>query len=356
VAGVDEMIAADQRPLDITVLICTRNRRRLLNETLDSLAEMAVPAEWRCEVLVVDNHSTDDTRQSVLDRVAGYPLPLRYLDEPVPGKSNAMNTGIAAANAIVLACTDDDVRVSHGWLKAACGPLLERHHMYAYTGGPVHPIWSGPCPDWFPRAPSNLWGTIAILDYGPERFVFEDQHKVPLGANFAIRRDMIERVGGFVPSLGRSTTRTMLGQELPELFRRARAAGARGLYVPTMDVLHHIPAGRLTPSYCHRWWFGKGVSRARVDRMHPLTELGVDLRRTPHVARVPRFMFRDLLHDLWQWTRALVRRDRTEQVSVESRICYFLGYAWERQRERWQSVELQAGPPIIAPRAHPALK
>jgi hypothetical protein len=199
-----------------------------------------------------------------------------------------------------------------------------------------------------------LWGTIAILDYGPQPFVFEERQKVPLGANVAIRRDLIEHVGGFVPSLGRSTTRVLLGQELPELFRRTRAAGARGLYVPRMEVFHHIPATRLTPSYCRRWWLGKGISRARVDRMHPLTELGVDLRLTPHVARVPRFMFGDFARDIWQWALALVRRDFPRRLDIESRLCYFLGYAWERQRERWQSVAVETTPPMIPPRAQAA--
>ena len=348
------MFGTDRRELDVTILICTRNRRFLLSETLDSLAEMSVPPGWRCEVLVVDNHSTDGTMDSVLAREADYPLPLRCIDEPIPGKSSAMNAGIAAANAAVLACTDDDVRVSRHWLEHACGPLLGDGRQHSYTGGPVRPIWDGRTPDWFPRAPSNLWGTIAILDYGPRPFVFEDEHKVPLGANFAIRRDLMERVGGFVPSLGRSTTRTMLGQELPELFRRARAAGARGLYVPAMEVFHHIHAARLTPSYCRQWWFGKGVSRARVDRMHPLTELGVDLRTTPHLARVPRFMFADMARDVWRWAAAFVRGDFTERVSIESRLCFFFGYAWERQRERWQSVDVEARPPMIPPRAHTA--
>jgi glycosyltransferase involved in cell wall biosynthesis len=222
------MTSADRHAFDVTILICTRNRRPFLTQTLDSLAQMSIPADWRCEVLIVDNASTDDTARSVLDRIPDYPLPLRYLIEPQPGKSNAMNTGIAAASGTVLACTDDDVKVSRQWLETACRPLLENGEP-SYTGGPVRPIWSGPCPDWFPRSPSNLWGTIAILDYGPRPFFFEDEHRVPLGANFAIRRDLIEHVGGFVPSLGRSTTRTMLGQELPELFRRARAAGAPGL-------------------------------------------------------------------------------------------------------------------------------
>jgi hypothetical protein len=151
--------------------------------------------------------------------------------------------------------------------------------------------------------------------------------------------------------LGRSTTRTMLGQELPELFRRARAAGARGLYVPAMEVFHHIPARRLTPSYCRRWWFGKGVSRARVDRIHPLTELGVDLRLTRYLARVPQFMLGDSARDLWRWARALARRDFSERVCVESRLCYFLGYAWEQQHERWRTEAFDAGPPMIPPPA-----
>src|SRR3954447_15465569 len=344
------MLSADPQSFDVTVLICTRNRRSLLTKTLDSLAKMFVPAGWRCEVLIVDNASTDDTRESVLNRIPDYPLPLRCLIEQTPGKSNAMNTGITAAAGAVLACTDDDVQVGHRWLETACRPLLGQGREYSYTGGPVRPIWSGACPGWFPRIPSNLWGTIAILDYGAHPFVFEDQHKVPLGANFAIRREVIERIGGFVPSLGRSTTRTMLGQELPESFRRARAAGVRGLYVPAMEVLHHIPAGRLTPSYCRRWWYGKGVSRARVDRIHPVTELGIDLLSTRHVARVPQFMFGDLARDVWQWIGALTRRDFTGRVSIESRLCYFLGYASERQRERWRAIDLAGVPPAIPPR------
>jgi glycosyltransferase involved in cell wall biosynthesis len=334
-------------PIDITIVICTRNRYELLSETLDSLAALSVPHHWQCEVLVVDNGSSDRTRESVLDRASRFALPLRYLHEATPGKSSAMNAGIAASTAEVLACTDDDVRVGRDWLVAACAPLCGSNR-FAYTGGPVRPMWDGPCPDWFPRTSSDLWGTIAILDYGPERFVFEEQRKVPLGANVAIRRDLVERVGGFVPALGRSATRVLLGQELPEFFRRARAAGAYGLYVPEMEVFHHIHAARLTRSYCRRWWFGKGVSRARVDRLHPLTELGLDLRSTPQVAHVPRFMFGDACRDLWKWTRAAVARRASERVHVETRLCYFLGYLWERQRH---DTALAATPATIPPRS-----
>jgi GT2 family glycosyltransferase len=347
------MAIDDSYSYDVAILVCTRNRCRLLHETLDSIAQLSIPAGWRCEVLVVDNDSTDDTRAMVLGCASGYPLPLRYIHEPMLGKSSAMNAGIAASDATVVACTDDDVAVSPDWLRAGCEPLLMGSGAFAYSGGPVRPIWDGPCPDWFSRSPSELWGTIAILDYGTRPFVFEAELKVPLGANVAIRRDLIERVGGFVPTLGRTTSRTLLGQELPELFRRARRVGARGRYVPAMEVFHHIPPERLTPSYCRRWWFGKGISRARLDRMHPITELGVDLRTTAHLAGVPKFMVGDAGRDVWKWLRACVRADSPERIRLETRLAYFLGYALDRQRVRGRTAAVHGTPPIISPPARP---
>ena len=65
---------------------------------------------------------------------------------------------------------------------------------------------------------------------------------MPLGANMAARRTMLTRIGGFRTDLGRSSGRLMLGQEVPELLARARAAGFRGVYLPAMALRHHVPA------------------------------------------------------------------------------------------------------------------
>ena len=126
-----------------------------------------------------------------------------------------------------------------------------------YTGGPVRPIWEAPCPDWIDRDRADLWGTLAILDYGTEAFVFEDRRRVPLGANMAVRRSLIDRIGGFDPELGRRG-RSLLGQEQAEFFCRSRAVDARGMYEPAMEVHHHVPAIRLTRDYFYRWWYLEG--------------------------------------------------------------------------------------------------
>jgi glycosyltransferase involved in cell wall biosynthesis len=319
--------------VDATVLIATHNRARLLDDTLTSVARLELPAWRRWEAIVVDNNSTDDTR-GVVERHAGrFPVPLRYLFEPTRGRSSALNTGIAAAAGSIVAMTDDDVRVEPGWLDAACRGLLDAGPEIAHAGGPVRPMWESPPPAWLDLTRGDLWGTIAIQDHGGEPFVYEDARKVPLGANMAARRSLFAAIGGFRADLGRREGRLVLGQEVPELLMRARAAGARGLYLPAMEVHHHIPSARLTRRYFRRWWFGKGVSRSALERMQTTTEMGVDLRATPHLLRVPRYMYGSALRDGSSWLRALVAGRTADAFRHEMMLAYFAGYFQTRQRQ-----------------------
>jgi len=311
--------------MDATVLICTYNRGDRLGETLDSLARTRfarAPLRW--EVLVVDNNSTDHTRDVVESRIDGYPVTLRYLFEARQGKSHALNTGLAATTAAIVAFTDDDVRVTAEWLEAGCRPMIDDSSI-DYTGGPVYPIWEREIPAWLDGSRSDLWGTLAILDYGAEPFVFEERQRIPLGANMAVRRSLIERIGGFDPGLGRTGT-SLLGQEQADFFCRSREAGARGLYVPEMSLHHHVPASRLERDYFRRWWFWKGISKARLERARPVTELGIDLSQVPRVAGVPRFMFRSAAVDAVGWIKALVSGRPEEQMRHAMMLCYFAGY------------------------------
>jgi glycosyltransferase involved in cell wall biosynthesis len=311
-------------PLDATVLICTFNRASLLDETLHTLAATSA-GDLAWNVIVVDNNSSDNTRDIVAARAGRYPVELRYLFEPRQGKSYALNAGLTATTAPIVLFTDDDVRVSEGWLTAACRPMLEGQAI-DYTGGPVHPIWERSCPPWLDRTRSDLWGTLAILDYGSEPFVFEERRRVPLGANMAVRRTLIDRIGGFDPQLGR-TGNSLLGQEQAEFFCRSRAVGARGLYVPDMALQHHVPARRLTRRYFRRWWFWKGVSKSRLEQRHPMTELGVDLSRVVRVAGIPRFMIGSALRDATGFIAALASFDAPARMRHEMMLWYFAGYA-----------------------------
>lgn len=317
-----------------TVLIATYNRAALLDETLASLARMRVSPELQWDAIIVDNNSTDNTRAVVEGHIPEFPVRLQYLFEGCQGRSSALNAGIAHAEGAVLAFTDDDVQVAPGWLDAAASPLLRSDGSIAYTGGPVRPIWGAEPPPWLDLTRGDLWGTIAIQDHGAEAFVYEERRKVPLGANMATQRALFQQIGGFRADLGRTGGRLVLGQEVPELLLRARNAGARGMYVPEMEVHHHIPATRLTPSYFRTWWFGKGVSRAAMERMQPVTDVGVDLRTTPHLLGVPRYMYGSVLRDAVALVRDGLLRRRQLAFRRQMMAMYFAGYFWARWRER----------------------
>ncbi len=323
----------DEPLVDATILICTYNRASFLADTLDSIGRTPPDPGFSWDVLVVDNNSTDQTRDIVAVRRDRYPVPLRYLFEGRQGKSNALNAGMAAAHAAIIVFTDDDVQVGSGWLGSAVRPLLERKDI-DYTGGPVRPIWGAPPPAWL-NPDGNLGGTIAVKDHGRDAFVFEDQLKTPLGVNMAVRRSLIERIGGFRPDLGRNG-KALLGQEQAEFFYRSRAAGARGLYVPAMGLDHVVPAARLTRSYFRRWWYWKGVSHARVHQLHGRTELNIDVRHVPRVLGIPRFVYGNVVRNMKGWLRGWVRRDPAKRAQHWLSLAYYAGYC----REIWRPTTL----------------
>jgi glucosyl-dolichyl phosphate glucuronosyltransferase len=313
-----------------TVLICTYNRAQALRETLGSLARMTVPAGVSWDVLIVDNNSSDATAETVREVQRIFPVPLRYLHEGRQGKSYALNSGLAACRSAFVVFTDDDVIVEPGWLQAALAPML-RDPSIAYTGGPVYPMWEAPCPRWLDRTRGDLWGTIAILDYGTDPFVFEERRRVPLGANMAVRRTLIDAVGGFDPAFGR-TGASLLGQEQAEFFSRTRAYGARGSYAPDMKLHHHVPARRLTRNYFRRWWYWKGISRSRLHRIHPLSDSGVDLSTATRVAGVPLFALRAFASHCVRGLGRLVRGDIIGATRHEMMAAYYAGFVSEDWR------------------------
>lgn len=317
------LVPDSARTLDASVLICTYNRADLLAKTLESLAR-SHGGNLRWDVIVVDNNSTDRTREVIASRIDGFPVPLRYLFEPRQGKSISLNTGLASTDAPLVVFTDDDVRLGPDWLQACCRPMLEDDRI-DYTGGPVLPMWESTCPSWVDQTRHDLWGTLAILDYGPERFIFEERRRVPLGVNMAVRRRLIDRIGGFDPGLGRKGA-SLIGQEQAEFFCRSREIGARGMYEPAMALEHHVPAARLTRDYFRRWWFWKGFSKSRLEHRHRLTELGVDLTRVPTLFGVPRFMFGAAIRDVAGFVHAVFTLNAAEQMRRAMMLCYFGGY------------------------------
>jgi GT2 family glycosyltransferase len=315
-----------------SVVIATYNRAADLRQTLASLALISTPHEW--EVIVVDNNSSDSTREVVHASAATFPAPLRYAFEGVQGRSAALNTGIAIAGGDILLTTDDDVRVEPDWLDRA-GEALGQLPC-DYIGGRVLPLWGGPRPAWLSDRSGPHWAVVALLDYGPAPF--ELTSRMPLGVNMAFRRDVFERVGGWDPGIGRKAG-TLLGQEVREWCIRARRNHVRGYYVPELVVRHVIPADRLRKRYFRRWFYWRGISRALLYQQQGLDmespqETRIDFSRVMHIAGVPRYLFRVALRHAREAIAAAVRRDAVSAFEHELWLWMFAGILKQRWADR----------------------
>ncbi len=244
-------------PLDITVILCTYNRCEDLPGVLETIAksEMATSITW--EVLVVDNNSTDQTRDVVEGFCHLYPGRFRYLFEPKAGKSYGLNTGVANAFGEVLAFVDDDVTVEPTWLQNLTSEL--HHGDWAGAAGRILPAQKFTPPPWLP--PSNFPILYAHFDLGdqPSRLSCP-----PYGANMAFRREMFGKYGGFRTDLGPGPDpETPRPNEDTEFGRRLMAAGEKLRYEPSAVVYHPIPQSRITKEYFFSWWYDYGRATIR---------------------------------------------------------------------------------------------
>lgn len=249
--------------LEISVVVCTRNRAGPLATLLTSMAALRVPEGLTWELLIVDNGSSDDTPevvQSFADR-----LPIRYTREDTAGLSNARNHGVAAARGRYLCWTDDDAEVHPHWL-AAYMAAFRRHPDAAVFGGQVTPRLDAPTPPWFAKLRTRwpLNGIVAERNFGdaPVPLNFETG-VVPWGVNYAIRAKE-QREHTYDPMLGVSPLQRRSGEESQLLFE-VIDGGAKGWWVPGCQVFHIFPTKRQSRKYFAEHFAAIGEALAHLD-------------------------------------------------------------------------------------------
>jgi len=318
--------------MTISVIIATYNRAGFLEECLASLARQ--PFSDGDEVIVVDNGSTDRTAQVVTSARPAFPIPVRFIDEPVPGKSRALGRALAVATGDIMALTDDDVVVGAQWLTDIRTAMADPH--VALVGGIVHPRWE--CrPPWWLRAVTTTYGPLAaplaILDYGPD--AIDLGPRTVLGANMAVRGQVLRRVGGFATFVGKRRGTLMSGEDR-ELCRRVQAAGQTARYVPAMRVQHWIPRHRMRVGYYIRWFFWSGITHARLDADGPS-------RRS--LFGVPPYVLRRVIMSAWATMASAVTGNGTACVTRLLEVAFAVGYAaqcWGWPRDRFVTAHTGA--------------
>jgi glycosyltransferase involved in cell wall biosynthesis len=223
--------------LDATVVIPTFNRCDVLQRTLARLGLVDHPPE-RWEVVIVDDGSTDDTQSVVARWIENQRFAARILRQTNAGPASARNRGAAAAQGRFLLFLDNDISVPADFVRRHCEALASQPKSLV-GGRVVHSERLRETP--FGRYRDSVWEQFH-RSHPPDRI---SETTGVTGQNLSIAAADFRSLGGFDEQF------TIASSEDWDLGQRARQAGMRVLYDPTIVVEHDDWAVSLS-RFCER--------------------------------------------------------------------------------------------------------
>jgi glycosyltransferase involved in cell wall biosynthesis len=263
--------------LPIAVVIPTRNRGAAAAEAV--AAVLCDPGDY--ELIVVDQSTNDETVKALR---ALRPDPrMRVVSSPLRGLSVARNTGVAESSAPVVLFTDDDCRPAANWV-SSMAKVFRDDPEAALVFGTV-------------RLPEGADGHGYAASFEPRERVLDQgipRPSVPLGvgANFGIRREVHQALGGFDPLMGPGTPVFYAGGEETDLLIRALHDRYRIVNAPESDVLHlGVRVGKAIRTLAVGYQLGTGAAFGKLVRLRGVSGFKEFARRAAYYGQ-------DILRDV----------------------------------------------------------
>jgi glycosyltransferase involved in cell wall biosynthesis len=244
-----------------SIIVPTLNRSALLSKAVRSIALQTVPAD-QFEIIVIDNGSTDSTREIVDALIENHPHhEIRYVYEPEPGLLAGRHRGALEAIGELLIFVDDDIEAVAGWLTAIIAgfddvrvQLIGGRNLPKYEIDP--PAWIESFWESTPDGGRYCW-YLSLLDLGQRKSHMNPKHI--WGLNFSIRRRAFFDLGGFHPDCISDDLQHFDGDGESGLTVSAEARGLAAIYEPAATVYHFIPADRITLEYFAKRAYLQGI-------------------------------------------------------------------------------------------------
>ncbi|MCI0616220.1 glycosyltransferase, partial [bacterium] len=170
-----------------SVIVLTRNRVQSLLRTLNSLKNLNYP---NYEVIVVDNDSTDNTKEMALQH------DVIYVHAPARcGIGNCRQLGAMRSTGEIIAFCDDDCIPSSDWLNHLVRRLTNEPDLGLIGGQVINigfPGKNGSGKKFKGRSRLGKNGKIVFVEDPREAEFFGNM-------NLALRREVFEEIGGYDP-------------------------------------------------------------------------------------------------------------------------------------------------------------
>lgn len=246
-------------PLEaVTVLVAARNEAAAIADTVASLAEQDY--EGPLSVILIDNGSTDATGEVARRAAVATGLALEVVVESTPGKSHALNTGLARVSSGLVITVDADTVLHRSAVRLLVARLASSPEPVRAVAGAVL----------VRNSRATFWSRLQTWDYflgiaSVKRMQGLFQNTlVAQGAFSLYRTDAVRAAGGWPDAIGEDIvlTWTMMNEgaqvyfeplavaftSAPETFRvlaRQRARWARGM----VEGLRTVPPWRHQSGY-----------------------------------------------------------------------------------------------------------
>lgn len=225
----------------VSVIIPTYNRAHLLPLTLDSFLAQDYPHD-RYEIIIVDNNSTDSTREVAERYIGNSTISVTYLFERRQGVHYARNSAAKTTKGEILYYTDDDMIADKDLLKEIIKPF-SIDGMVSSVTGTVIPKWEVPPPQWVLELCMN--GLLSLNERQEDLIISQFDCGV-FSCHQAIRRDVFFESGGFNPE---NTAGEWIGDGETGLNIKIKELGYKFAFIGSSIIHHIIPPSRMTQEY-----------------------------------------------------------------------------------------------------------
>jgi len=242
----------------VSIIVCCFNSVKRLPETIKHIAKQIVPEEIKWEVIIINNASTDNTKEVAQSEWEKYNLTVDFtiIEQPVPGLKAAREKGIEISKYEYLLFCDDDNWLMNNYTHTAY-EIMSSYPEIGILGGYSEAVFEEEPPKWFHE---HKFGYAV----GKQAEISGEIKGSVYGAGMVLRKSAWIRLldHGFKFTLsGRKGKKLTAGEDC-EMCYAIRLMKFKIFYDERLVLKHFMPASRITWRVFRKMYRGFGIQNA----------------------------------------------------------------------------------------------